>query len=463
MFIGRRQELEAFERLYNADKFALFILYGRRRVGKTTLLKEFCKNKPYIFYSAEQSTDKLNLEKFSQQIFQHYGEHNLSTFADWSNAFSYLSSRQRKERIIVILDEFPYLAQSNKALLSELQHLIDHDLQQSKLFLVLCGSYMGFMEKEILGAKSPIFGRRTGQLQLKPFDYLASSGFMQEMSLTDKLLAYSIFGGTAMYLQLLDAGQSLRENIARLFLESSGYLYEEPLLLLRQELENPGVYYAIIEAIAGGASKSAEIAAKTGEEQAKCLKYIAVLRALGLVYAEIPLGEKPNSRRTQYFVADPMLRFWFRYVAGNKTLLETGAQNIVWEKRIEPDLNNYMGHAFEKICREYLLRKNSIGALPLLFTKIGRWWGTGKRMRRQVEIDLVAQDGSSCLLGECKWRNEKLDYHVLEELRYKADVFGAAGERWFIFFSKSGFTKAVEEAAAQDEHILLVGIPELFS
>ena len=250
MFVGREKELRDLQRLYEEDSFQMFVLYGRRRVGKTTLLNEFCKGKGTIFYSAEQSSRKSNLDKFSQQIFTYYGETNLQPFLDWEKAFSYIEEKQEGKRLIVVLDEFPYLAQQDPSMISVLQHLIDHKLCFGRLFLILCGSYMGFMEKEVLSAKSPLFGRRTGQLHMKPFDYLTSAEFMPGFSNEEKLTLYGAAGGTAMYLGLVNRDKTLAENIEDMFLKPTGYLYEEPQLLLRQEVQEPGVYNAVIEAIA---------------------------------------------------------------------------------------------------------------------------------------------------------------------------------------------------------------------
>lgn len=462
MFVGREAELAELQKRYEQDDFQLFILYGRRRVGKTTLLNEFCKDKRSIFYSAEQSNDKLNLEKFSRQVFACYGENMLEPFSSWENALTYIDSRQRGKRLILVFDEFPYLAQKNKALLSTLQHLIDHTLQYGRLFIVLCGSYMGFMEKEVLGSKSPIFGRRTGQLHMRSFDYKTSLQFLENFSEEEKLMLYGAFGGTALYLRQVKGEKSCAENIRDMFLNVTAYLYEEPLLLLRQEVQEPGIYSAIIEAIASGCSKSNEIAAKTGEEQAKCLKYINTLCELEILYKETPFGEKESSRRTLYGISDFMFRFWYRYVFSNRTLLETGAQEVVWKRRIEPDYSHYMGLVFERVCREYLLRINSHGHLPLLFTSIGRWWGNDPEQHRQVEIDLVAKDGEDYLMAECKWRSEALDLSVLKELRRKADVFNRNRRKtYYYLFSRSGFTEAVHEEAERDESVVLVELKDL--
>ena len=462
MFLGREKELADLEDLYAMNQFQLFVLYGRRRVGKTTLLNEFCKNKDTIFYSAEQSNTKVNLDKFSEQIFRHYGETSLSPFTSWEKALIYIQQRQGDRQLVLVFDEFPYLVRNNKPLLSTLQHLIDHHLNKSRLFIILCGSYMGFMEKEVLGSKSPIFGRRTGQLKLLPFTYQTSIRFLEGCSQEDKLKLYGAFGGTALYLSQIQPGKSFETNIRRNYLRVTAYLYEEPLLLLRQEVQEPGIYSAVIEAIASGYTKSNEIATKIGEEPAKCLKYIHTLCELGIVYKETPYGEKETARKTIYGISDLMFRFWYRYVFANRTLLETGASDIVWKRKIEPDYSNYMGLVFEQVCRDYLLEKNVQGELPFLFTDIGRWWGTDAKKKRATEIDLIAGDGGNYLIGECKWRNELTDLAVLKELQEKADAFYPRRDQtWYILFSKSGFTDSLKEEAKQRNDVILIGLDQI--
>lgn len=463
-FIGREKELTDLNGLYAQDKFQLFILYGRRRVGKTTLLNEFCKDKDTIFYSAEQSNNKLNLEKFSSLVFTFYNENNIEPFSSWGNALSYIDERQKGKKLVLVIDEFPYLVKKNKALLSELQHLIDHKLTKGNLFMILCGSYMGFMEKEVLGSKSPLFGRRTAQLHMKPFNYQTSAKFLDGFSDTQKLELYGAFGGTPLYLQQVNASESFEKNIKRAYLKVTSYLYEEALLLLRQEVQEPGVYSAIIEAIAGGYTKANEISTQIGEDCAKCLKYIKTLCELGILYKEIPFGEKETSRKTIYGISDFMFRFWYRYVFANRTLIETGAQQAVWLKRIEPDYNSYMGLVFEKVCMDYLIVKNAEGELPILFTRIGRWWGTNPDTHSQEEIDLVANDGKDYIFGECKWRNEKLDLPVLRELKAKADLFSRSrNNTYYVLFSKSGFTEAVINEAESGSGILLVDLNKIMN
>lgn len=464
VFIGREKEIADLNELYSQDKFQLFVLYGRRRVGKTTLLNEFCKDKETIFYSAEQSNEKLNLEKFSSLVFNFYGENNLEPFSSWTNALSYIGDRQKDKKLVLVIDEFPYLVKKNKALLSELQHLIDHKLTRGNLFIIICGSYMGFMEKEVLGSKSPLFGRRTAQLHMKPFNYQTSSKFLNGFSNEEKLELYGAFGGTPLYLQQINNNESFEENIKRSYLKVTSYLYEEALLLLRQEVQEPGVYSAIIEAIASGYTKANEISTKIGEDSAKCLKYIKTLCELGILHKETPFGEKEASRKTIYGISDFMFRFWYRYFFANRTLIETGAQQAVWLKKIEPDYNGYMGLVFEKVCADYLSDKNAKGELPILFTSIGRWWGTNPVTHGQEEIDLVANDRKDYIFGECKWRNEKLDLSVLRELKTKADIFSKnRNNTYYFLFSKSGFTDAVKNEVKADNSVILVDLSDIMN
>ena len=461
MFLGREKELKEFNRLYNQDTFQMLVLYGRRRVGKTTLLKEFCKEKPTIFFSAENSNEKLNLDKFSEQVFLFFNIKTMENFTQWSKAFGFITEKAMEKQVILIIDEFPYLAENNKVILSILQHTIDNSMKDSKLFLVLCGSYMGFMEREVLGVKSPIFGRRTAQLHMKSFDYYDSADFVKEYSNEDKMMVYGIFGGTPHYLNHLDAHSSLEDNMKYNYFVPIGYLYEETSLLLQQELREPGVYNAIIEAIAGGATRLNEISVKTGEDNAKCAKYIATLIELGIVIKQIPLGEKETSRKSIYKLADNMFLFWYRFVAPNKTLIETDSGDIVIQKRVNPYLRDYMGIVFEDACKEYLLRMNRKGELPFLFDQIGRWWGTDNKKKEQVEIDIVANDKSDYLFCECKWREDKVNINVVKDLIEKSKLFHCV-KKYFIIFSKTGFTNAVIQYATENKDIILYSLEDMY-
>jgi len=461
MFIGREKELQELNRFYSRNDFQMIVLYGRRRVGKTTLLKEFTKDKSAVLFFSEQSNEKLNLEKISRELFDHFEEKHLENFTSWDKVFGYVGEKSTHERFILVLDEFPYLAESNKTILSILQHYIDNQLKDTKLYLVLCGSYVGFMEREVLGAKSPIFGRRTAQLHLKPFDYYDSAQFLQNFSNEDKVQLYAAFGGTPRYLSEIDNALSVGENLYYHYLIPTGYLYEETNLLLQQELREPGVYNAIVGAIASGAVKLNEIHLKTGEDAAKCAKYLSTLVNLGIVKKELPLGEKETSRKNLYRLADNMFYFWYRFVGPNKALIETDAGDIVLEKRVMPFFSEYIGPVFEEVCRDFLFRQNSQGKLPFLFTRIGRWWGNDVDKKQQIEIDLIATDQSTAMFCECKWRNEAVNEKILNQLIEKSNSFHSE-TNYYALFSKSGFTQELEKKALESERILLFTLDDLF-
>jgi len=261
MFFGRLKELELMENLYKKRGFEMLVLYGRRRIGKTTLISHFIKDKPAIFYSAQEANDLINLKIFSETIYQFFGlsSSGLPAFTDWNNAFLFLAEKAKNKRIILVFDEFPYAVGANKSLKSILQNVIDHKLKDSNIFIILSGSHIGFMENEVLGSKSPLFGRRTAQMKLSGFDYFDASDMLLKFSNEDKIKLYSCIGGTPYYLSLIDKSLSFEKNLEFLFFEPSGYLYEEPIMLLKQELREGAMYNSIISAIAQGATKLNDI------------------------------------------------------------------------------------------------------------------------------------------------------------------------------------------------------------
>ena len=462
MFHGRERELGLLNDLYTENGFQLFILYGRRRIGKTTLITEFCKDKDHIFFSAVQNSEKRNLENFSNEVFSHFGENELSPFSDWITALRYINKRQKKMRLVLVIDEFPYLAEGNKTLISELQHLIDHELLNGNLYIVISGSYMSFMEKELLSSKSPLFGRRTGQLKLKGFSYKETAVFSDSFSVEKKLEIYGAVGGTPLYISKIDNKKSFKDNIINLFLKPGSLFYEEPLYLLREEIYQPEIYNAILEAIASGASKSNEIATKVGEPAGKCLKYINTLIQLNIIRRETPFGTKESSRKSIYIISDNLFRFWYRYVFANKMLIDTGAYELLWENVILPDYTVYMGKVFEDICKEYLLIRNTKGTLPFVMTNIGAWWGTDPATKKAEEIDIVGMGGNNYIFGECKWQNKKTGIEVLEKLQKRAElVCSRTQTAYYYIFSKKGFSAELKEKAASDDTLRLISLEDL--
>lgn len=467
MFVGRHEELNTLEKLYAKNTFQLVVMYGRRRVGKTTLIHHFAADKPAIVFMAQEANDKMNLELFSIQVYRFFGlPESVGAFVDWNAAFQFLSEKAEKNRFILVIDEFPYAAEENRSLKSILQNFIDHKFKHTGIFIILCGSHMSFMENEVMGYKSPLYGRRTAQMKIKGFDYLDASQLLQGYSLEEVISFYSAFGGTPHYLSQIDHNLSFEENLKALYFDISGYLYDEPMKLLQQELRDPALYNTIITSVATGSSRLNEISTRTGEERSKINKYLQTLVALQIIKKEIPFGENPaTSRKGIYKIEDNCYAFWYRYVFPNKSAIEQGIGNYIADSEVLPEISAYIGTAFETICMQYLIRKNRSGELPFVFTEHGRWWGTDKQSKSQVEIGLVASNSreGKILFGECKWRNQLDDVAQIHRLMEKSKLFSDAyGKKFYILFSKTAFSSEAKKMAKANKELILVDLPMLF-
>ncbi|KYO66958.1 ATP-binding protein [Thermovenabulum gondwanense] len=461
MFIGREEELGTLNRLYKEDKFQFVVVYGRRRVGKTTLLKEFCKDKPAIFYVAEEYNDKMALQSFSEKILSFFGLSGfISSFESWEKAFLFLAERAKERRILLVIDEFPYIVNANKAIPSLLQNLIDHSLKNTKLFLIICGSSVSFIEKEILSYKSPLYGRRTAQMMIEPFNFFESRKFCPNFNFEDQVTAYGILGGIPQYLNNFDDAKGIYENIKEKILDKVSYLYEEPKLLLKQEVREPAMYNSIIEAIASGSSKLNEIATRVGTDTDKCAKYISTLVDLKIIEKLSPAEIKEKSRKSIYKIKDNFFRFWYRFVFPNKDLIEMGLSEEVVENKIKPYISEYLGGVYEEICTDYLKILNKNRKLPFIFEKIGKWWGNNPFKKREEEIDIVAFDKNNILLCECKWKNSKMDKDALDSLIEKSMLFNY-GKKYYFLFSKSGFTEELVKYAGSVNNVFWIKNDEI--
>lgn len=460
MFIGRNSELVELDRLYNSDKFEFAVIYGRRRVGKTALINEFIRDKRAIYFTGVETNAKQNLENFSKCIFT-FSDNLLSnaTFSTFQSALESVFVMAESERLVLVIDEYPYVARTEHSLASTLQLLIDKYQQSSKLFLILCGSSMSYMEDHVLAYKAPLYGRRTAQFKILPFDFFETREYLKNATGEDCALLYGIVGGTPQYLRAVDDGASPEENILRLYLNPSSAIFEEPANLLKQEVREPSIYNAIITAVATGASKLSEISSKVGEDTSVCATYIKNLIALGIIKRETPYGEKA-SKKSIYSIEDNMFRFWYRFVPENNSLIARGAAAAAME-RIRPELSDYMGGVFEEICKQYLWKELIAGRCPIAFSDIGRYWGTDFRTKSQFEIDIMGEGSkSAALFAECKWRNEKVDVGVLEKLVERSKLFHYSKVHFYLF-SKSGFTAGCKELAEQMGNVSLIDYKQI--
>jgi hypothetical protein len=320
---------------------------------------------------------------------------------------------------------------------------------------------MSFMENQVLGQESPLYGRRTGQFKVEPLDYKETAVFHPELSECDNALIYGITGGVPHYINKLDVESDLDEALLTNLFDRSSYLYEEPGNLLKQELREPAVYNAIIRAIAEGASRLNEIVTKIGETSGTCTNYIKTLIELGIVKKETPVTENPG-KKTIYLLADNFFRFWYRFVPDNISAIDSGRIRETYQRAVKQFFPDYMGLIFERMCRDYLLYYAD--GLPIDLKEMGQWWGTDPRKKQQVQIDIVGTpvEGKEYIIGSCKYRNEKTGLDELELLTEYAAVFGKGVKYHYYIFSKSGFTEALMQAAENGD-VTLVSLEKMYS
>jgi len=318
---------------------------------------------------------------------------------------------------------------------------------------------MSFMERQVLGYQSPLYGRRTAQLKILPFTFFESLPFFERYEQTDQAVIYGATGGTPEYLSKINPQKGIRENIIDLFLTPSGHFFEEPSNLIKQELREPATYNVIIEAIASGASRLNEISTKCGLESNKCAKYLASLIALGLVSKEYPFGETAG-KRSIYKLQDLMFRFWYRFVFPNMSAVVVGLGTEIFDNEVDGQLNTYMGLVFEDICKQWLFEMVKRKALPFFTGDLGRWWGTNPATRTQEEIDIMATRKDEALFAECKWQNSEATVDVYHELKRKSEMFGFAKTHLYIFTKKLASAKLL---MLEYEHhlVTLFALPEI--
>jgi uncharacterized protein len=445
-FIGREHELKALEDRYLSPKAELFVLYGRRRVGKTELLRQFGKDKPMIYYAASQTESRENLDqltlrcqnilrdkRFSNTVFRNI-EGILEELADKAGGLKLTKNK----KLILVLDEFQYWVNDDQSIPSLIQRFWDHRGQYANLLIILCGSSISLMVDYALAEKSPLYGRRTGQLQLKPFDYRTAGKFFKKWSAQDKLLAYGALGGIPAYLKQFDPSVSFQENIIVQLLQKDTFLGEESEFLLKTELRDIKSYTSILKAIAAGNTTLKDITSKLNQSATNINSYLSNLQTLHLVVREVSLSEPApeKSKKGRYYIQDPFLNFWFRFVEPYTTLVELHQGKELYKQVIEPQLATYMGQIFELICQQYVLHYGREINLPLP-KRVGRIW------HKDFDLDVVSENiDKSYTVGECEWSASPVNTSLCFPLkdRFKQLNFSDRNVN-FLLFSATGFKK----------------------
>ncbi|HAS74130.1 MAG TPA: ATP-binding protein [Clostridiales bacterium UBA8960] len=462
MFVGRKKELTFLENKYDSKKAEFIVMYGRRRIGKTELLREFSRGKQHIFYSAIETLDKNQLSLFSKALIKDTPVENyISSFESWEEALQYLAKRSESEKLLVIIDEFPYLSNGNPSIASIFQKIWDSQLLNRNIKLILCGSSMAFMEKELLSVKNPLYGRITGFYKLEELSFSEAQGMINQSSIEESIKYYGVLGGVPHYLKQIDANLTFKENLAQFALDRGAILFNEVEFLLRQELREVMTYYSIIQVIALGSTTLNEIEQKTDIDRTKINYYLNNLIELGIIEKEysvtMPIKQKAKSRKGLYFLKDAYFRFYFTYMFPYMTELTDVGSDYLLTNVIEPDLNRFLGPVFEKIAIQYLNSLKQQNHLPFYYLHIGRWWEKGE------EIDIVAFDQHQRLiLSECKWTSSLVGISLLTKMQsLQVQVMPDSVETYYYLFSKSGFSKELKALAETNNHIMLINLNEM--
>ena len=470
-FVDRETELATLEKAWDSGRAELVVLYGRRRIGKTALLREFMKGKPGTLWVATMGAEPVLRRSFTDALWRTLRPGAESDSAEdgadaaagfvyetWERAFQAVAEAARERRLALVIDELPYAVGAAADLPSVLQKVWDERLETGRLMLVICGSHIGMMERDVLAYGAPLYGRRTAQLRLGPLPAAALRPLFPAYTAAQLVETYAVLGGIPAYLLRFDSRLSVMENITRHVLDPSAFLYAEPLFLLREELREPRNYFAVLQAVAQGRTTPNEISQATGMDAGPLARYLATLRELGLLERRVPVTETQpeKSRRGLYMVQDRFLRFWFRFVAPNASALEMGQAAVVAQK-VARELPQFVGPVFEDLCRAWTAEQAARARWPLALERFGSFWSP------TAEVDVVGLGGEGLLVGECKWNREPVGVSVLADLKRKAEAICARvgrRETLLVLFSRAGFTDALEAAAAA-EGVTLVGLEEI--
>jgi uncharacterized protein len=430
-------------------------------VGKSELIVHFMSGKPGLYFVGKRASGEAQLQEFLETAARAVGDPLLAQarVTNWKSALEFVTQRlPGKGKFILALDEFQWIAETSPELPSVLQELWDRGWSRSgRLLLILCGSYLGFMEREVLGQRSPLFGRRTAQILLRPFGYREAARFHPRCSTVDHARVYAVCGGVPAYLTAFDGAQSVEQNLITRVLDESGALAREPEFLLHEELRDLVPYHSVLMALAQGKSSPAQLAKSTGIDVRGLNYHLNTLVELGYVQRRYPVTETdPSTRSVRYALDDPLLRFWFRFVFPHQSVLRLLGPARGFVEVVRPELDAYFGRCFERLCRE---------SLPLLYLRegirapftVGEYWDS------EVQVDVVGvrQDNWTDL-GECKWGDVSSPAALAAELdkkvrRYPNARNATIGRRLFV---KTARARA--RAKARLEGICVHTLQELY-
>ncbi|NOQ22667.1 MAG: AAA family ATPase [Candidatus Aegiribacteria sp.] len=470
MFVNRKNELEELRALSQSKQPVMALLYGRRRVGKTYLLGRVWKD-PFYFLAAD-TTLETNRTDLLRELEQWSGmEIFPEDYHTWRSVFRLMARIAGEKQQVFILDEFQYLLERDSDVVSQLTAVWDREMDDSPLVLVLCGSEVSTMEA-LQSRDSPLFGRLSWSSRLRPFDYFDSSRMLPWLPLREAMYIYGALGGMPRYLSAVKHNENLRESLCRILLSPRGEVHIQLQNLMAGEkgIRNTAEYDAVLRAVAAGRRELSEIASCAGLQDRTYVarRVLEVMENLALIRRERNYGASSKSP-WRYRIADNALLFWHRFIEPNRSQLERDMVGSVWETSIEPLLDTYMGHIFEDIARQTLLRFSGELGLPVLST-CNRWEGLD-RNRRSIELDIVARlKSGEMLTGEVKWSSSPVDPDVHFQLLRNLEDLTASGQNWakqalggwFVYFSAAGFSEYMLRLAEDTTRVILVSLEDMF-
>lgn len=457
-FVDRQQEMETLQSEYERNGSALVVLYGRRRVGKTTLISEFIRDKNALFFLASEESEAQNRAAFKEKAAE-FIDSDLLRNADvksWDVIFKAIMDAKYDSKPVIVLDEFQYLGKAEPAFPSIFQRIWEEILKKQSVMVILCGSLISMMESQTLAYGSPLYGRRTAQIRLKQIPFAYYHEFFPGKTRRELIELYSVTGGVPKYIELFSENSDIYRAIQKCVLNRSGYLYDEPNFLLQQEVSEVGSYFSVIKAIAAGNSKLSAIASMLEVKATSLTKYLKTLMDLDILEREVPITENnpEKSKKGLYKIKDNYIRFWFAFVYPNRSFIESGNSRIVMDKIHKGLITNHTAFVYEDVCRERMWELNAAETWPFQFSKIGRWWDA----HDEIDIAAMDPDGEDLILGECKFWKEPVGVsvlHTLENKSIRVEWKKATRHVWYVLFSASGFTEELKQSAASRPDLLL--------
>lgn len=456
-FIGRETELRLLQKMYDSAEMQTCVLYGRRRIGKSELIKHSLKEQKqkWIYYECKQTTEDNNAESLSNLISDVFNMPGLH-FRNMEGIFRFLFTQAKEEPMILVIDEYPYLISAIQGIDSILQSLINEYRTQSKIKLVLCGSYVDTM-KSLLESENPLFGRIDRIIHLKAMDYYDSSKFYESYSEEDKVRLYSVFGGIPYYNQLIDPSLSVRDNTIELIASPNSRLENEVSMYLRSEIHRITNANEVIETLAKGYSRFSDILSQSHVSSSPTLvDVLEKLTQMEIVEKSAPINDEKNRRKAGYYISDPLSMFYFRYCfryASQRSVLNP---EVFYDRYINQDFETwYVPHFFETVCRQYLIRQNRSNLLAIPFDRIGRYWYDDPVNKTNGEFDLVTEDSNGYIFYEVKFRKDRITQSYIDMEMEQVKKTGLNCYR-FGFISRSGFD------VIPNDSLILIHLKDLY-